>query len=213
MVHIVNGGNASLYVRELEQAYLLRHRVFVEERGWRCLRKADRREIDQFDSGDAIHIMEITAGQVIGYTRLLPTTRPHLLSDVYPELATRPIPRGAEIFEWTRYCVAPETRGDGAIGNTGSRLLYGVLAYALGEGIKCLTMETDPIWITRFLDFGFGVELLGLPQEFEGELAVALALCLSEEAVHRCRKMLRTKPLERESRGLPLPAVALPAAA
>ena len=207
MVHIINIGNASLYAPELDQAYQLRHRVFVEERGWECLRSANGRDIDQFDNGCAVHVLLIERDQVVGYSRLLPTTKPHLLTDVYPQLAQRPIPRGEEVFEWSRYCISREKRGDGIIGNTGSQLLYDVMGYALMEGITRLTMQTDPIWITRFLDFGLSVEALGLPQDFGGELAVALSIGISDTALAQCRRMLRVKSLHLQSRGTPRRAI------
>lgn len=213
MLHVVNAGNASLYKSELRQAHRLRHRVFVEERHWEALRKPNGHETDQFDTPAAIHVMAIDSGAVVGYSRLLPTIEPHLLSNVYPNLANRPIPRGSDIFEWTRYCVAPERRGGSAIGNVGSRLLYGVLEYSFREGIKWLTMETDPIWITRFFDFGFEVEPLGLPQELDREPVVALAVGLSERAVTKCRRLLRLDPLRLQSRGRALPAIPLRVAA
>ncbi len=44
------------------------------------------REIDQFDHKHAMHMLYIEEGKVLGYQRMLPSTRPHLLSDVMPEL-------------------------------------------------------------------------------------------------------------------------------
>ena len=213
MLHIVNGGNVAHYASELEQAYRLRHRVFVEEKGWQRLRSKDGLERDGFDDAYAIHLMIVEAGVVVGYSRLLPTSRPHLLSDVYPYLAQRSIPRGGDVFEWTRYCVAPRKRGDGAVGNTGSQLLYCVLDYAMSQGVAALTMQSDPLWITRFLDFGFHVEPLGLPQQLDGDLTVALCVHLSKEALEICRRRLRVKRLRTESRGTPWPAIAKNAAA
>ena len=107
MVHIVNAGNAAHYEIEKAPAHKLRHQVFVEERRWEALRRPDGHDIDQFDTDEAIHILAIEDGAVVGYSRLLPTVGPHLLSAVYPGLAERPIPRAPNIFEWTRYCVSP----------------------------------------------------------------------------------------------------------
>jgi acyl-homoserine lactone synthase len=213
MVHIVNAGNSSRYLEELRQAQRLRHRVFVEERNWKALRKPDGHEVDQFDTPSAINILAIEGSAVVGYSRLLSTLEPHLLSDVYPHLAQRRAPQAPDVFEWTRYCVAPEKRGETAIGNVGSRLLYGVLDYAFNEGMSSLTMQTDPIWATRFFDFGFEVEPLGLPVVLDGEPVVALAIGLSARAIDRCRRLLRVKSSTTESRGTPLPALPIRAAA
>ena len=49
--NIVTAENIGAYQCEMEQAYRLRHNVFVDEMGWEDLRKPDGREIDQFDEG------------------------------------------------------------------------------------------------------------------------------------------------------------------
>ena len=86
MIHLVTPENDFHYRDEMEQAYRLRHQVFVEEMGWHNLAKPEGREIDQFDNKHAVHMLDIEHGEVLGYQRLLPTTRPHLLSDIMPEL-------------------------------------------------------------------------------------------------------------------------------
>ena len=50
MIHIVTAENEYHYRDEMEQAYRLRHQIFVEEMGWTELAKPDGREIDQFDT-------------------------------------------------------------------------------------------------------------------------------------------------------------------
>ena len=82
MIHIVTPENQHLFHDEMEQAYRLRHKVFVEEAKWIDLAKPDGREIDQFDNQHAVHMLYVDDGKVLGYQRMLPTTRPHLLSDV-----------------------------------------------------------------------------------------------------------------------------------
>jgi acyl-homoserine lactone synthase len=110
VIHIVTPDNESFYRDEMEQAYHLRHQVFVKEMGWHNLAKPDGREIDQFDNKHAVHMLYIEEGKVLGYQRMLPSTRPHLLSEVMPELCEVERPVGAHIWEWTRFCVARERR-------------------------------------------------------------------------------------------------------
>src|ERR1700720_440952 len=107
VIHIVTPDNESFYRDEMEQAYRLRHQVFVKEMGWTDLAKPDGREIDQFDNKHAVHMLDIEHGEVLGYQRLLPTTRPHLLSDVIPELCVGKPPGGAYIWEMSHHCIAP----------------------------------------------------------------------------------------------------------
>ena len=76
MVHIVTAENDYHYRDEMEQAYRLRHQVFVEEMGWDELAKPDGREIDQFDNKHAVHMLYIEQGKVLGYQRLLALDAP-----------------------------------------------------------------------------------------------------------------------------------------
>ncbi|MCP3477897.1 GNAT family N-acetyltransferase (plasmid) [Bradyrhizobium sp. CCGUVB1N3] len=88
-----------------DRAFRSRHDVFVEEKGREDFRRADMRERDQFDDDeDAVHLILLRDDQIIGYyQRLLPTTRPHLLSS---DLCHTIPPRGSRVAEWTRFCVA-----------------------------------------------------------------------------------------------------------
>ena len=194
--HVVPGDRAEMHMDIMESAFRLRHRVFVDQYGWKALRRADQREIDQFDTKSAIHIVAVEGERVVGYSRLLPTTEPHLLSSVYPELAAKEIPVSHSIWEWTRYCVAPEKRGQTAIGNVGSVLLYSVLKYAHDADFHKLSMQTDPLWITRFFDLGFDVDPLGMPADFDGSPVVAMTVSLTEAALQKCRRLLRIRSFE-----------------
>ncbi len=109
MIHIVTPANAHRYADAMEQAWRLRHDIFVAEKGWTELARPDGREIDQFDTPHAVHFLAMEGDAVIGYSRLLPTTRPHLLSDVLPQLCEVERPVGPQIWEWTRQGVRART--------------------------------------------------------------------------------------------------------
>ena len=81
----------------MDKIWRFRHAQFVERLGWQALYKEDGREIDPFDHARALHLVLYKQARVIGYSRLLPTTEPHLLSNVYPQIM--------QGQAWTR-CVA-----------------------------------------------------------------------------------------------------------
>ncbi len=87
MIHIVSAANAAAYDWALEQDFRLRHEIYVGERKWMDLAKPDGRERDQFDTPDAIYLFAIEGGKVLGGSRLVPSLKPHLLSEVFPTLA------------------------------------------------------------------------------------------------------------------------------
>jgi len=188
MVHAITRRNAYLYQDELEQCYRLRHEVFVEESGWEDIRRPDGREIDQFDTEDAVHLAALRGGKVAAYVRLLSTLKPHLLSEVYPQLCqVGPIPRGHDIVELTRYCVAPNFRSGRSFNEAGAALMAGMLEYCLMNGIRQISGEGHPIWVTRYLELGFDVSPLGLPQDYKGNLVVAMLAKIDEGTLIRTR--------------------------
>ncbi len=206
MVHVISAYNAHLYSDVLEDAYRLRHKVFVDERKWMALEKPDKREVDQFDTPSALHFVVLRNKRVAGYCRLLPTIRPHLLDSVYPWLCEREtIPTGPDIFEWTRYCVAREWRYGSAVSDVGSELIVGVFEYCLENGINVLTLQADPMWMTRFHELGCPVRPLGFPTEIDNENVVAFSLAVSENSLKKACEFRGCRPgvLEDRMRELP----------
>jgi len=67
MIHVVTPENEHFYRDEMDQAYRLRHKVFVEEMGWKNMAKPDGREMDQFDTKHAVNMLYIEGGNVLGY--------------------------------------------------------------------------------------------------------------------------------------------------
>jgi len=89
-------------VFEIQARY--RHKVFVEMLGW-DLRVTDGLEVDQFDRDDTLYVVaQDEDGRVNGTARLLPTTQPYLLAEVFPELlGGLPAPHSPDIWELSRF--------------------------------------------------------------------------------------------------------------
>ena len=171
--------------RVLDEAMRLRHQVFVEERGWIGLRRADGRDIDQFDTPATVHHVAIVNGEVAGYQRFNATTGPHLLADVHSNLCEGPSPRGVHIWEWSRYCVARKFKRQGAFCDVASTLLIAAIEWGEANGVRQFVLEFHPVWITRFLELGFDVKPLGYPEEYDGEPTVAVLLGYGETTYQR----------------------------
>lgn len=192
MIRVFQNVTAEDCPQELEQAWRLRHRVFVEEKGWHDLARPDGREIDQFDHEEAVHLCVMRGTRVAAYVRLLPTTRAHLLSDVLPELCRfREVPRGPDTMEWTRHCVDPDFRGSTfAMGEVERELVLGLVEWTAANGIEHLTAEGHPIWVSRLLRLGFAVEPLCLPTPIAGEMALGLHITVGEKTIETTRRLL-----------------------
>ena len=85
----------------MERIWRFRHTRFVEQLGWSELRQPDGRERDKFDDEKAIHIVLLHDDLILGYSRLLPTTGPHLAIEIYRDVSLEP-PKGPGVVEWTR---------------------------------------------------------------------------------------------------------------
>lgn len=85
-----------------------RYRVFVEELGW-PLPSRDGLERDEFDRVDTLYVVARDEhGRVCGCGRLLPTDKPYLLSEVFPELmGGLPLPASPTIWELSRFSASP----------------------------------------------------------------------------------------------------------
>jgi acyl-homoserine lactone synthase len=190
MIHIVTAENRHKFTDAMEQAFRLRHRVFVEEKGWSDLARPDRRETDQFDNDYAVHMLCIEEERVIGYQRMLPSTRPHLLSHVLPQLCEGDRPVGPEIWEWTRYCVEPAYRERGrALSPAANALLSAIVEWGLASGISSVIIEMNPIWLLRLVQLHFRTVPLGLPQTVDGEDVLAVTASFDRRTLSRLQAM------------------------
>jgi acyl-homoserine lactone synthase len=190
VIHIVTPENDDHYRTEMEQAYRLRHQVIVEEMGWTDLAKPDGREIDQFDNKYAVHMLDIEHGEVLGYQRLLPTTRPHLLSDITPELCEVEQPVGADIWEISRHCVARGHRSGGHYASPiTSALGAGLLEWALECGVSKFVIEIEPTGLLPLVQLHFQPLPLGLPHKINGREVLAVTLTFDGGTLERFREM------------------------
>lgn len=162
------------HARELDLAFRFRHEAFVEEAGWDNLRRTDGREIDQFDTADTIHVVAIEDGCVRVYSRLNPTTQPHVLSSIYPHLAAQPIPRDEQVWEWSRMGTAKQARSDGRGWSGPIGLLFRCVSrVAMDHGIASLVWQAHPTWINRASQLGFNPRPLGFPHPIGGKKVIA----------------------------------------
>ena len=70
--------------------------------------------------------------EVVCGSRLVPTHHPHLMSEVFPELANvKGLPRSADIFEWTRIFVVLAERESGRLCKAAGVVYCGILEFCL----------------------------------------------------------------------------------
>lgn len=189
MIHVLTSQNAEDHPELMEKVWRFRHRQFVERLGWKELHSDDGRETDRFDTDDAIHLVATNDRDVIGYTRLLRTSRPHLLSDVYPQIMDgHDWPRGDDIYEWTR-CISDDKAGKLGDVQASHMLITGVLEFCLLSGIRGMIVETHPKLVTWMLETGYKVETLNAPQTINDVPVVPVYIGATRAALNRHHQM------------------------
>ncbi|HEX8663610.1 MAG TPA: acyl-homoserine-lactone synthase [Beijerinckiaceae bacterium] len=187
-IHVVTCDNRHAYRTEIERHHALRHDVFVGERGWTALERPDGRDVDAYDDHNAVYLLAIDGERVVGGQRLYPTVLPHMMSEVFPYLASRRgVPRAPDVFEWTRYFVVKERR----VGRTDCMLLAGLQQFCLEEGIAEVTAVVETWWLPRWQQAGFRARPLGLPAMVEGQPTLAVAVEISQESLAAVRAKAR----------------------
>lgn len=171
-----------------QAVHALRHQIFVEEMGWEDLRRPDGLEVDQFDHEEAHHHLAIRNGELAGYQRMLPTTRPHLLTDVLQDLCEGPSPKGRRVWELTRYAVAPHYReGRWGVSSVGSELVAGFIEWGMERDIDQVIIEFEPMWVLRALQLHFLARPLGYQRTYGRQQVVATLLTFTDDTLRTVR--------------------------
>lgn len=186
---VVDWSNRKVFDQQLTQHFRLRHDIYVMERQWRDLGRPIDIEMDAFDTEHAIYLLALdNSGSVIGGSRLVPTTKPHLLCDVFPELANGTPPRAPDIYEWTRFFIAPAYRQRSTSSRVAGEVLCGLLELCLKTGIRRISVVCEAFWPERLKSLGWEVEVLGPQLQFEGLETVGILIQISEQALRSTRR-------------------------
>lgn len=197
MIHVITAENYHLYGDALRQHHRIRHEIYIDERRWNGLQSRDGLEFDDYDNGHTTYILALEGDRVIGGSRLYPTTLPHMLDEVCPQLAeVRGIPRGADIFEWTRIFAIKERREGRFGGAWVGKILCAGLEFCLAEGVTALSLVFEAWWLPRLQSHGWKIRPLGLPGLIDGEWWLAATLPIDPGVLAATRAHYRiTEPL------------------
>ena len=208
MVSVVNFDNKSQFANELKSMHRHRKQIFVDFLKWEVPVVDGQYEIDQFDNETAVYLLardEKTSAH-LGSVRLLPSTGPHLLHDLFPYLCDGDVPVSKDVWEITRLCTAPKVEDAKRIR---TELATALMEFGLLFGIRQYTSVAHMAWLSQVLAAGWDCEPLGLPQKVGNDEIGAIAINVSPAALQMFRSRLEvTQPLLR----LPLPAQAAEAA-
>ena len=140
------------------------------------------------DLWEAVHHVVIRNGELAGYQRMLPTTRPHLLTEVLTDLYVGEPPSGPNVYELTRYAVAPGFRdGRRGVSTVGTELIAGFVEWGLPRGVDQVIIEFEPMWVLRALQLHFLARPLGYQRTYGRQQVVATLLTFNEHTLEVVR--------------------------
>lgn len=194
MIYVVDSLNNSNHQALLEDMYRLRKRVFHDRLGWDVEIK-DGKEIDLFDRLDPAHVISVDdEGNVVGCMRLLQTTGPHMLADVFSSILDGEPPlRSSTVWEATRFCVDTQRltggRGRNTISYVTSEVMIGAFEFAMSAGVTDAVAVIDPVMnrvLQRSGNAPYGY--LGSPKDMGKVYAMAALMDCSEERIAKIRE-------------------------
>ncbi len=150
MLIAIDAINRDRFGAVLDEMFRLRARVFADRLGWEVTIQ-DGMEIDKFDALDPAYLVGLDdEGHVVSCARLLQTTGPHMLADVFSSILDGEPPlRSSRIWESTRFCVdtarLKATGGLNGISRATCEILIGINDYGMMAGITDVVTVIDPI--------------------------------------------------------------------
>jgi len=176
MISHMTLADANTYPALFESMYEDRKKIFVDRLRW-DLDHNGRKEVDNYDTSDAAYLIlnDSQSGLHLGSVRLLPTTKGHILSDVFPFLCEGEVPTGNRVWEITRLVVSPDAKRRDRL-MIRNMLGRAMIEYGLAVGIDYYTCVCEMGFLSQLLASGWHCEPLGLPQEFQGSVVGALKI-------------------------------------
>lgn len=195
MVLVIEPHNARQYSDLLDEMFRLRARVFRHRLRW-DVQVADGKERDRYDDEAPVYLIytDSRAREVRGSLRLLPTTGPTVLADIFADtLPDAALISAPTIWECTRFCL------DDEILNRGNReelsFVSAVLIAALGDvaikaGIESILGNFDSSMLRLYRRIGCEVEVLGSTQRYGRPIYLG-AFPISEAIVREVKRRLK----------------------
>ncbi|MGY3534557.1 acyl-homoserine-lactone synthase [Bradyrhizobium sp. USDA 4452] len=161
----------------LTRMYQLRRRIFHDRLEW-DVSVSDGMELDIFDTLSPSYLAVLSdRKEVLGCVRLLPTTGPTMLGEVFASLlAGTPMPRDRRILESSRFCVDTQKLADSSSGglSRATFMLFAAMIEYLRRTESCSIVTVTDVRMERILRrAGWPLQRIAPPQPFGRTMALA----------------------------------------
>lgn len=196
MIVVVNAENRRLFPADLVQMHRQRKAVFVDAAGWKIPVFGDM-EMDAYDREDTIYLLakNHSNGPVLASVRLLTTTGPHLMSDLFDAEDLESMPRGPAVWEVSRFCTGPQIRSRDRRHALLWEMICGVIETALLYGIDQVIFAASRALLPLALHCGWEARTLRRSYPDDGSELTAVAAATTPQSLRGVR----------ERHGVPVP--------
>ena len=179
MLKFIEGSRSSLFPAEMEAMFRNRALTFSERLGWDVTVK-DGFERDEFDDANPLYLLSVDpkTNEYWGSLRLLPTTGPNMLRDVFPCLMEEgEYIESGTIWESSRIC-AVAVKGQPQRSRNGvnfvlSELIAGIGQVAIIAGLTQIVSVFDARIYRVLKAVGCNPQIIGRPRRIGGTMSYA----------------------------------------
>ncbi|MGB7973785.1 MAG: acyl-homoserine-lactone synthase [Roseiarcus sp.] len=179
MLKLIEGSYASFFPKEMDAMFRNRAETFSERLGWEVVVNRGY-ERDAFDDANPLYLVSVDPDteEYRGSLRLLPTTGPNMLRDVFPHLLDDGESiESATIWECSRICAVVATgqpeRNGGGVNHVLNELILGIGEVAVAAGLTQIAAVFDARILRVLRSAGCNPELIGTPQQIGGVMCYA----------------------------------------
>jgi acyl homoserine lactone synthase len=171
MIRIIEGFDRELHPELMDEMFRMRADVFAGRLGW-DVTVTDGREIDRFDAEDPLYLFSLhdETEELQGAVRLLPTTGPYMLRDVFSVLVPGGAPESPLIWESSRFAVNPgiltvgkRAEANHIVNRTTIELLCGIVEVCQKAGVEHIVSVFDARMARIFRGADCPFEIIGTP--------------------------------------------------
>src|SRR5574337_477043 len=200
MLKLIEGSYSSFFPRESDAMFKNRAEVFSARLGWDVVVN-NGYERDRFDDLTPLYLVSVDP-ETEGYwgsLRLLPTTGPNMLRDVFPQLLDdNGHIESATIWESSRICAidveGQPDRGRGGVNYVLSELILGVGEVGVIAGLTQIVSVFDARVLRILRSIGCRPQIIGRPQRIGAVMCYAALFDIDESAMNAHRKELGIGP-------------------
>jgi len=166
MIVCINGTDRDQHQDLVQEMYRQRARVFSERMKWDVVVR-DGMEYDNFDEENPLYLISVdeVTGRLRGSLRLLPTTGPNMLRDVFPELLPPDqVIESPTVWESSRFSMDVEAMTPlpgRRVSYVTCELIAGITEISLQSGIGHIVSVFDAAMYRVLKAAGAGPDLIG----------------------------------------------------